>query len=1197
MKIKNVSIKERSSKSSYSESVTDSYFYKNIETTINKWLNLQKIIKESQSLEKIIEKQHKDNFEQMKKYIDEFYNLKLKARKLYEDIKFLKKRTEWVFLSSEQEYYLTEASGTYFGNALTPIKNIISIIREHYDYIPILISLIDEKDTKQDVESFAEFLCNQFYTNILIPNPEQEELLICIFKLLEYEINKMNFVDVEFFLDDSTFIGKLLTAFSKQQELNNFIVNLLSKVLNEIDKRFNLLLELSLNDIVEYVKNRKTSESSENNININDQLEKFSSRCTYALNSKNINNIAKNGTDESAFYKIPNTKINFKKKKVLEEEIFRESIFSDNELNASMFLYEDDEIIFDRQDEDSSSNTDYNIELTKEILYQKIKNSSNPDLTELYNHLIYELDEIYHNPKAFGNFAFFQTLSKDEYKENKKQVIKFYLKIFLFIQEQIEDIIQSLIDKITTIPYATRCICTMINTLIKKKFPSLPKYFRHSFIGKFLFNKCIFPVLSLENANGLKTNLFTSNQMNCIKCIISVISNANMCKLFDIYNDVEKTMFNCYLLEIIPILNKFYDKLVSMTLPTQLNDFIEQSSYNSIIKEESTFLFNEKKNKIENDKKIEKFQLIDKYDYFKENSDEIFRLESVCFNEKNIIFIKNLLNKNTNAFKNLPDFTRVQKALKEKVITNLEKIISQQKENRIKKKLENTVGEGYYIFFYDEKNNIFTQFKNEKNKEKIEDKSLLFRIKNSIKTIMRRLNVLNMKQYSYLNFATSNEKFFLAINYTLKDLEGDDTFNDIKVPLSWHSKFIVNNLNQLDQKYIANDYEKLYEEILSEETEFLNKLKTISPIINVRESMNISCAENAIDNLEFLINSLEKTKKQEKIKIFIDNDKTKVCIDFGDDGNNRNDNTETPRSKSKYEKQKNNNINQKKYFRLTTVNNCIHNSMKFYAEPDNKIESHVEGINNFIYKLKNSEEGNFGQLRNFIKKDIENGKANHKIHLIFEDYKNILSKKLIDDYQDFIKEEKDSIEMMNKIEDYILQRTYKYLFPPKCLAEDKPFCELTMGYDWIGSTYFGVKIDLPLEAIQDSIAFVKLMEEKAFSINEKMKYFRKILDNINKINEFYCGVTGKTADDQTPIYTYIILKSHPKRFISNINYVKCFTDGNKIKEPDIELFKNNSIISLTKILEITAASFNITQEEFDKRKNESREKYNILYQK
>jgi hypothetical protein len=117
----------------------------------------------------------------------------------------------------------------------------------------------------------------------------------------------------------------------------------------------------------------------------------------------------------------------------------------------------------------------------------------------------------------------------------------------------------------------------MINILITRKFPYLPKYIRHSFIGKFLFNKCIFPVLSLENQNGLTKNLFSKNQINCLKCIVSIISNANMCKLFDIYNDVEKTMFNYYLLEIIPILNKFYDKLVNMVLPNQLNEFIKQS--------------------------------------------------------------------------------------------------------------------------------------------------------------------------------------------------------------------------------------------------------------------------------------------------------------------------------------------------------------------------------------------------------------------------------------------------------------------------------------------------------------------------------------------------------------------------------------------------------------------------------------------
>ena len=57
---------------SLGESVlSDTLLYKEIDATINKWLNLQKIIKESQSLEKIIEKQHKDNFEQMKKWVRE----------------------------------------------------------------------------------------------------------------------------------------------------------------------------------------------------------------------------------------------------------------------------------------------------------------------------------------------------------------------------------------------------------------------------------------------------------------------------------------------------------------------------------------------------------------------------------------------------------------------------------------------------------------------------------------------------------------------------------------------------------------------------------------------------------------------------------------------------------------------------------------------------------------------------------------------------------------------------------------------------------------------------------------------------------------------------------------------------------------------------------------------------------------------
>ena len=113
------------------------------------------------------------------------------------------------------------------------------------------------------------------------------------------------------------------------------------------------------------------------------------------------------------------------------------------------------------------------------------------------------------------------------------------------------------------------------------------------------------------------------------------------------------------------------------------------------------------------------------------------------------------------------------------------------------------------------------------------------------------------------------------------------------------------------------------------------------------------------------------------------------------------------------------------------------------------------------------------------------------------------------------------------------------------------------------------------------------MEEKAFSISEKMKCYKMILINLNKINEFYRGDSGKSADDQTPIYTYIILKSHPKRLISNLNYITCFTDGRNGKDMSPVLFKNNTLISISKIKEITAESLNITEEEFKQRNSAS----------
>ena len=107
------------------------------------------------------------------------------------------------------------------------------------------------------VESLVELFCNQFYDNILIPNPENEELLILIYKLLEKEIANMNSASIDEFLHDSTFLGKFISSFSKRQELNFFLSILLNPIITSIENENDGCLDMSLFSIQNYVKKKK----------------------------------------------------------------------------------------------------------------------------------------------------------------------------------------------------------------------------------------------------------------------------------------------------------------------------------------------------------------------------------------------------------------------------------------------------------------------------------------------------------------------------------------------------------------------------------------------------------------------------------------------------------------------------------------------------------------------------------------------------------------------------------------------------------------------------------------------------------------------------------------------------------------------------------------------------------------------------
>ena len=529
-----------------------------VDSILEKWSKLQKAIKEGIILKELIIKQQKVDFAQLKENFIEYYNTKLKIRNAYEEIEMLKdskKKYKNIFFKKNAE--------EIFLKSLKPINDFLFIFRNNYDYVIQLIELIELENEKNNnnsndgdnkynnyyyKNSIIELFCNQFYDNILIPNPEQEELLILIYKLIEREINNMNEPSLDTFLNENTFLGKFINYLMRKPEIKIFLSRLLSPLIIYIEN------ENETFDISIFSKNLNNNNNSNTNTTVKENNEK---------DNNEENNILYN----NLFDKIPKTKIKFKNFLELEEQKEKESQIINNI---------DMEEINDNDEKNSQTKTDTNVsdyndeykeELSEEIINQKINNTNNNELKEFYTIL---LEQIKAQTNAYNNSHLLSLLKADCVKEKQEENINKLKKSFLLIQSQIDILLQSLIDKITAIPYIIRCICKIISKLLLSKFPKISKYIHNCFIGKFIFEKFIFPALTFKNNNIMENRIFSSKTKDFLNNIVNILSNAIKCELFNGSTEPMKLIFNHYLIEIIPLLNIFYDKLIDVKFPNVL---------------------------------------------------------------------------------------------------------------------------------------------------------------------------------------------------------------------------------------------------------------------------------------------------------------------------------------------------------------------------------------------------------------------------------------------------------------------------------------------------------------------------------------------------------------------------------------------------------------------------------------------------
>ena len=1151
---------------------------KMVESVIQKWLMLQKTIKEEMTLEDVTTKHQENELIQLKNKYKDYYETKLESRQIISEL------NDADDSNTKSKKLIIGKNNLTFINISEPINNLLFIFRENNDYILKLISLMSfEKEKGEDdekISSLIELFCNQFYENILIPNPEQEDLLLLICKLLEMEISPMDAAYCDDFLNEDTFLDKFISSLIKRQEVKIFLSSVINPLLIDIDNNnsednYLGISLLSINDYIDEIKQNKKYK--------NKKFDKEDFKDWNELEDFLLNNITKTSI---IFKNNKKEKKHLKKeieKKEEDEESAEESEEESEEeenneeilenLNNSIYIKNDK----DKEEEENNINNEINHNykemLDLDFLEREMNNEKNEEIKSLY---IYELQQITYEEDIFSNKGLLEVLKEEEFRENRKEIVKKYKSNFIFIKQKIDLLIQSLIDKIESIPYIVRCICKIIFLLLQKRFPSLNCYTRNSFIGKYIFEKCIFPILNLSNRNILEPRIISVNIKKCLNVIISVLSYANKSMLFNYNIDTEKTIFNHYILELIPILNKFYEELINIELPPILNYLVKSTESSIDIKDENNN--NEDSLEEKDEKKLGN-------NYFMKHSDELINVECICFSFDDLLTILSLIGKNIQAFSGLPHFDVFQKAYN--YIKEYENLIC----DEIKKEKDQ---KNFFLAFKTEKNDKFEKsMKNHKTSiftSEDQDSDLITqRFKFCIKTVLKGLNLLNNKDYPYLNMAISNRKFFSALKYILDDF-GELSEIEDKIPLKWYGQYIFNNKDGLEKQYKEDDYLNLYNEINEEESKILKELKSRSSISITRDGINIECAEKKIQKEKFDNYQIKQAKEFLKIEKFVEEEKIEVCITI-------NSAEEIKKFKEKNKKgEKNKTILP---LNITEDVNCIHRvqpSKNMEPEKIEKIPYHAYNIKDFINKF--SEDPWEGNNLNYskkplslVKEDIEKGSDDNEINNSFHNYMTII-KKHIRKSNYFDLKNSNISDITDKIEDYIMRKLYDYVYPKNELKDDIEFYKQTQRLKWMLPEHLDIK-KLYMNQLTNAVLWIKKLDE-AKSIKEKLICIGNVYNTMNNIIKFSSGKDDNSGQDElTPIFQYLIIKAQPKRFFSNINYIKCFLHISDLTGQFGFLFTQMDS-SASFIMNLDYTKLKITEEEYNKNMREAEEKIKLI---
>ena len=965
----------------------------------------------------------------------------------------------------------------------------------------VMCNILLNTETEKVQTNLAPFICNNIYCNYLSGNYMENNLLYIISIMLKNEIDQLESVEQFDTFLENTKCGFLLEELRKMPDIQIFFKNVIFNTIESIERTYSYKdIKFKVEEIYEDLMKYKNEEEKKLGKKHDNQNDIF----TIIINSKVIDLSINYSREEN------------KKKTNQKYDYFIKEYVPDFSLKE----------IKEREENAKKENNQYLYEFLNQLENDIISN----DTKELYANTVI-MKKMFDSKLPMYLFSFY---------------LNDFLEVIKFITLLLEDLMKNLF----LLPSSIKCICKIISSLIKKKFPNITKTQENSFISKFIIGKLLIPIMSSPSINSLINDFVISeNSLKNIKVFTFVLQRLFSGKLFlDNPDEGDYTPFNRFFVSNIDKIYNFYEKIKIVDLPDFLEKYVD--------------------GKLDGD-----FS----YDYFKENEGQLCANISICFNLNNLITLLEGIDKDKNLFDtNNPIINKLEKSfirLKEEYIekeknkekeNNNEKNNKKSKKENLKKKDTNTntldKNSQYFIYneyVYEDKykhlftiNNKFPNFyidlKKLKNQNLDEKEKNVIKVKNYLCSSIGNYRLLNKS-----DFSTESINDTIKMLNEIKNYMSLPNFilNNNNIPSIWYINSIIDHLNKLPEDYKKNDYKQLFVELKCNLNESINNLDFEKLILFKNKVKFLDKMKNYYENVKQLIDDI---LMNENIKHIVEDIFIPIDLNFRYD-----------KETKKFELNKSN-LKEKSF-----EGNIKYEEPKKCYQAFKTIEAFTRYFPNLVkYQTK--------QGINPIKiiKDLS---INEKIQKYLDIIEEKISKKeIVDRSQNILK-------YKEKINDYIMNKIYEKIYPLEPDEMDQQFYKQAIQLSWVEPNLF-----LNKDYIFDNILPDILNEFQQINNNktpyQKLKSMKKIFNYIAKLIIFNEGEDKEVgADDITPVLNYVLIKAHPFRISTDIEFTKTFLE--KFGENENELVNLYNMSNA--ILKTTAETFNLSEEEYNKRCIES----------